>query len=181
MNKQYKLYVLDKSSYSETMSKLYERYKSDSIIEVDKNRIAIEYDYSNISYRQLIESMNEYRTTQYILTTSKFIKLMKSCIQSNILINEIVLSEMLKDESIRINKYIRKINTKVDKDKYIKYLFDEIEWLSYEEGIDIQSMSYKIKSSKAPIYINFSVLNNGVILIDNEIIIPDVIEVIKMI
>ena len=84
MNKQYKLYILDKSCYSDTLNKLYKKYSKDSIIEIDENRIAIEYDYKTNNYRQLIESMNEYRTTQSIITTSKFIKLMKSCIESNI-------------------------------------------------------------------------------------------------
>lgn len=179
MNRQYKLYILDKSCYTDTLNKLYNKYGNDSIIEINKNMIAIEYNYKTTSYRKLIESMNEYRSTQSIITTSKFIKLMKSCIESNILIDEIILSDMLKDESISINNYIKKINYKIDKEKYIKKLLDEINWLSYEEGIDIQSISYKVKSDKSPIYINFNVFNNGVISIDDESIISQVIKVIK--
>lgn len=182
MQNQYKLYIIDKNHIEETLSKLYEEFTESDIIKINSSGIAIKYDYSTKDYKYILEKMSRFKASQNILTASKFLMILKRCIEKDIFIDEIKLFESLNEDNDRISQYVNKINyNKEEKEKYKKLLLDELEWFNYDEGIDIKSMAFRIESKSKPIKILFSILDNGVVLIDNLEIIDEVVEIIKVI
>lgn len=182
MDYQYKLYILDKKKQEETLSKLYEVFPKKQINLINSNNIAVEYDYIENDYKSILEKMSKFKVTQNIITTSKFITILLTCIKKDILIENIRLFELLREENDILEKYINKINyDNGSREKYIGLLLDELEYLNYDEGIDIKSMSFKIKSISKPVLINFTIHDNGVILIGNQEILDEVIGILQSI
>ncbi|MCG4734378.1 hypothetical protein L0M92_12255, partial [Casaltella massiliensis] len=101
------------------------------------------YDYHKREYKSLIECMSKLPTTQNIVTSSKFLKVLKVCIKQEILIDEIKLLDIFEEDNLNLLKCINNINyNKLERDKYIQKLLDELTWLNYSEGIDIKYMSF---------------------------------------
>ena len=182
MNKQYKLYIIDKIDMQETLNQLYKLFDKKSIIDLGENKIAIEYDYHKKDYKSLIECMSQLPTTQNIVTSSKFLKVLKACIKQEILIDEIKLLDIFEEDNSNILKCINNINyNQLERSKYIQKLLDELTWLNYSEGIDIKYMSFRIKSKNKPILIKFSLYDTGIVTIDADDVTDDVFNIIKLV
>lgn len=169
MQKQYKLYTLDKNGIDSTMDKLNIiigelRYKK-----INDVTVAVEYDYSKNGYKGLLESMSELDVSQYIVTTSRFYNMLNELINRNLTLYEIKLNSLFEDDNNIISKYIKHINGNNDKKKYLELLLEELKWYNYDEGIDICNMSFVIKDDGDRNF-RFHIYNNGVVAIDSDVV-----------
>ncbi|MDQ0150029.1 hypothetical protein ACFO6R_08430 [Eubacterium multiforme] len=180
MDKQFKIYILDSSNFEQTLNYLYKKFGKDKIVLLSGNKIAIQYDYNLYDYKYLLEEMNKFPATQYIITANKFLNLLKSCMKKNLIIDEIRLIDIFKDDNEMLLKLISQINYN-SSNNLKENLLDELNWLKSNEGIDIKYMSFRMQSDDKPIKIKFSLYDNGLLIIDDSKILDKVLEVIKCI
>lgn len=173
MQKQYKLYKIDKDKVAVTIPHL-NKYKYKKLSE---NIVAIEYDYLNNGYKELLESMSKMATTQYIITTSLFYKLLSFFVKKGLDIYEVELNALFEQDNDSLHKYIREINQKKDDDNTVNTLLEVLKWYNYDEGIDINHMTFGMKSGNRNCRFHF--YNNGVLAIDSEEIENQLFELLK--
>lgn len=168
MQKQYKLYKMDMDATDMVLSKL-KKYR---YLKIGNRCVAIEYDYMNNSYKKLLDDMSELDISQYIITANVCYNMIRKFSEKNIVINEIRLNSLFEDDNSDIIKYIKRINTNKEKEKNLQLLLDLLQWYNYDEGIDVEELSFTI--SKMQRKIQFHIYNNGVLAIDNEMIVEEV-------
>lgn len=182
MEMQFKLYILNKLNMQDTLTRLYDAFGQQNIVSIEENKIAIKYDYEKNDYKFIVEKMNEFPVTQNIVTASKFLKLLRESVKTTILIDDIKLLDVFDKENETLKEYINKANySKQNKFEYLNQLLEELRWLNYSEGIDIKSMSFRVKSSTKPIYIRFTLYDSGILILDDEEIGKQTWELIKTI
>ena len=172
MQKQYKIYKIDTDKITETLSKI-DMY---NVIRIDREYIAVEYDYHNRTYGELLEFMFELPVSQYIFMASTYYSLLKYLVENSFRVYEIKLNSIFKDENEEIQKYITLLSTD-KKDKILNTLLSDLRWYNYDEGIDICNMSFGIK--KDNMFGAVHIANNGVVSIDKEKIEDEVFDIIK--
>ncbi|MCM3107666.1 hypothetical protein [Bacillus velezensis] len=165
----------------ETFEHLKEIFKEDSLIYFSENIIGITYDYGLNDYVDLLKKVKNLNLRQVIISSSKFMNLIDSCVKGNLFINKLKFIDPIPAESIEyVDDYIQKINrsTGIEKEKSKINLFKEIDWIILDECIDIQFVSLQI-TDKIGIYTNVQLYNNGVLLIDDISILSEVTNLIK--
>lgn len=179
MQKQYKLYKLDKNEIDKTIDRLNEIISKPRYKKINDVIIAIEYDYSRNGYKQLLEVMSELNVSQYIFTTSRFYNILNRIVSENLILYEIKLNSLFKEDNNIISKYIAKINYEDNKERFLKLLLEELKWYNYDEGIDISNMSFGIKVDGSQRKCRFHIYNNGVVAIDSSLIENKVFKVLE--
>lgn len=175
MQKQYKLYKLDKDGMEYTLSKL----KEYNIVRLSKQFVAIEYEYDNKSHRELMEFMSDKPATQYLFMAGTYYKILSYLVDGEYRVYDIKLNSVFVSENEILQSYINKLETK-DKNKILDKLLDELHWYNYDEGIDIVSMSFGVK--REGIYYRTHLYNNGIIAIDDDRVSEQIFSIIdKMI
>lgn len=181
MEKQYKLYKLDKNEIDSTIDKLDKVIGKEKYKKINNFNVAIEYNYLENGYRELLEVMSELKASQYIVTTNKFYNILKNFISKGMTLYEIKLNSLLKEENDLLYQYICKINSEKDKNKFLDLLLDDLKWYNYDEGIDISSMSFGINVEDSQRKLRFHIYNNGIVAIDSILIEDMVLESLKAI
>lgn len=166
-----------------TMEKLVEKFPT--IIQFSDNIIGIPYDYGKNGYRKVLETVKDMPVKQYIMTPEKFFKVLNYSIESGYFINSLNFLESVPEENQEIISHYRQlVNAEKDlfkKQAIVSKFFVELEWIITDESIDIKDLSIRIKSETSPIQVEVSLYNNGVLLIDDEIVKEQVINMMKSI
>lgn len=173
MQKQYKIYKIDKNAIDITLP-LLNKYSYEKISDYI---VAIQYDYLNNGYRELLEDMSNISVSQYIITTSVFYKLLSYFVDNSLEVYEIKLNALFEEDNDNLLKYIRKINQKNEIEDALKSLLEILEWYNYDEGIDISHMTFGMKYNNQNCRFHF--YNNGILAIDSEKIIEPVFDLLK--
>lgn len=173
MQKQYKLYKIDKNAIDSTLSSL-NKYSYEKI---NDYIVAIQYDYLNNGYKELLETMSDLPVSQYIVTASGFYKLLSGLVENGLEIYEIKLNVLFEEDNMRLLQYIRKINQKVAIEDSLKSLLEILKWYNYDEGIDISHMTFGMKYNNQNCRFHF--YNNGILAIDSEKIIQPLFDLLK--
>lgn len=173
MQKQYKLYKIDRDELDTTLGIIskytYERI-SDCVV-------AISYDYMNNGYKELLEEMSGLSVSQYIFTTSKFYNLLTKLVKKDLELSDIKLNDLFEDDNNTILKYIMRLNQNNDKEKSLESLLNELRWYNYDEGIDIIHMAFIILCNEQRCKFHF--YNNGVLAIDSDKIVQQVFMLLR--
>ncbi len=179
MQVQYKLYRLDKLNRESTIDKL--KYNDELIYKfINDDIIAIQYDYLKWTYKDLLEYMFDVQNiSQYIFTTSKFYNILNTFVKQEISISDIKLVSLFEEENEKIYSYIQKINNNIEKENNLNKLLEELQSYNYDEGIDINEMSFRLKIQNSSQRSKFHIYNNGVIAIDSDKIIEQVFMLMK--
>lgn len=172
MQKQYKVYKIDIDSIDDTLLKLAEY----NVIRISKQYIAVEYDYMNNSYKELMDNMSYLPVSQYIFMASSYYRLMSYLVKNRYRIYEVNLNSILDDENKEIQKYINKLQKSNDT-KILDELLQELHWYNYDEGIDICNISFGRKIND--IFCKAHIANNGVVFIDHSLFQEDVVSILN--
>lgn len=166
-----------------TLSTLNEKFSN--IIQFSSNVIGIPYDYGKNGYRKVLETVKDMPVKQYIITPEKFFKLLNYSIDNGYFINSLNFLESVPSEHQEIISYYRQQvnaeNNIIKKQTIANKFFTELDWLITDESIDIKNLSLRIKADSSPIQVEVDIYNNGVLLIDNEIIKDKVINLLESI
>lgn len=173
MQKQYKLYKIDKDVVDDVMP-LLKKYVYEKVNECV---VAIEYDYLNNGYKELLEKMSEIPATQYIITTSIFYKLLLYLVKSGIDVYEVKLNALFEEDNLSLHRYIRAINQSKNDDNVMTELINMLKWYNYDEGIDISHMTFGMQQEDRNY--RFYCYNNGVLAIDSERITMPLFKLLK--
>ncbi|MBS4931941.1 MAG: hypothetical protein KH020_11610 [Clostridiales bacterium] len=179
MQIQYKVYRLDKVNRENTIDKL--NHNKEIVYKfIDDDIVAIQYDYLKWTYKDLLEYMFDIENiSQYIFTTSKFYNILNYFVKESISISDIKLVSLFEEENEKIYSYIQKINNNIEKENNLNKLLEDLQWYNYDEGIDINEMSFRIKAQNSSQRSKFHIYNNGVIAIDSDKIIEQVFMLMK--
>jgi hypothetical protein len=173
MQKQYKLYRIDKDTANDVVP-LLNKYTYEKINEY---LVAIEYGYSGNGYKELLEEMSEIPVTQFIITASVFYKLLLHFVKSGVNLYEVKLNALFEEDNDCLYKYISAINQKKDDEGVMGELLDMLKWYNYDEGIDISHMVFGIEQGGRRF--RFYFYNNGVLAVDSEKIIVPLFHLLK--
>lgn len=173
MQKQYKIYKIDKNANDSTLLEL-SKY---DYVKINDYAVAIQYDYLLHGYKKLLESMSELQVSQYIVTASVFYKLISNLVENGLEIYEIKLNILFEEDNTRLQRYITKINQKSDTKNSLEGLLEILKWYNYDEDIDISHVTFGIKDDNRNFRVYF--YNNGIVAIDSEKIIHSLINLLK--
>lgn len=173
MQTQYKIYKIDENAIDITLP-LLDNYKCEKISD---SIIAIQYDYLQNGYKELLEKMSELRVSQYIFTSSVFYTLLSYFVDNGLNIYEIKLNILFKEDNDDLTKFIRLINQKRDVEKALGSLLEILKWYNYDEGIDINHMTFGIKCDEQ--YCRFHFYNNGILAVDSDKVIVPLLSLLK--
>lgn len=165
MQKQYKLYRIDKDAVADVMP-LLNKYTYEKI---SKYIVAIEYDYFDKGYKKLLEEMSEMSATQYILTASVFYKLLLYFVKKGLDVYEVKLNALFEEDNDCLYQYIKALNQSKNDENAMRELIDMLKWYNYDEGIDISHMAFRMMQDGRNF--KFYFYNNGVLAVDSEKII----------
>ncbi len=173
MQKQYKLYRIDKDAVNDVMP-LLNKYTYEKI---NKYLVAIEYGYSGNGYKGLLEEMSGIPVTQFIITASIFYKLLLHFVRNGVNILEVKLNALFEEDNDSLYRYIKAINQKKDDERVMGELLDMLRWYNYDEGIDISHMVFGMKQGGRGF--RFYFYNNGILAVDSEKIIMPLFDLLK--
>ena len=166
---QYKLIeVLDK----DTLNELNIIFGSENIIELTDKIIGIRYNLDSSTYIDILKKIVGLNVRQWILTSSRFINIIKYSIDNNLLLDSIDFLECIdKVHSDNVNSSITKVKMAKDSNEKIKLrqlLIEDLNWIMLDQCIDIKSvlLSYQVKFP--PFLIEVRFFNNGVLYIDDK-------------
>lgn len=174
MQRQYKLFKISKNKVDFTLKKLNEKR---NFIRITESVLAVEYDYMKNGYKKLLDDMSELSAMQYIITTSIFYKILTCMVKKGVTIKEIHFNELFNDDNLLIGEWINNINNNIDKDISMHRLLDLLQWYNYDEGIDLNYMSFWIEKDQRRC--SFHIYNNGIVAIDVENICDEVIDLLR--
>lgn len=159
--------------------------KFSNIIQFSDNVIGIPYDYGKNGYRKVLETVKDMPIKQYIITPEKFFKLINYSINNGYFINSLNFLESVPLEHQEIiSHYRQQINVEsniIKKQSIANKFFTELDWIITDGSIDIKDLGLRIKSDLTSIQVEVDIYNNGVLLIDNEIVKDNVINMFKSI
>ena len=174
MQRQYKIFKISKNKVDFTLKKLNEKR---NFIRITESVLAVEYDYMKNGYKKLLDDMSELSAMQYIITTRIFYKILICMVKKGVTIKEIHFNELFNDDNLLIGEWINNINNNIDKDISMHRLLDLLQWYNYDEGIDLNYMSFWIEKEQRKC--SFYIYNNGVVAIDVESICDEVIDLLR--
>lgn len=169
---QYKLYRLFYQDREETLSELYDIFGDEKVILLNTLLVAINYDGINLTYKELIKKARKLNTSQFIITSNYFIDIIDRAIKDKNIISEIRFVDSVISEDMDIIKdYLDEINYGDDenkKQKVLKKLYSELNWIWKEESIDVQQIIIRYKKSDSNISNKITINNNGVISVNDK-------------
>jgi hypothetical protein len=158
--------------YEVTIEEIEKVFPSERVIKIHKNVIGITYDYSKNSYRKLLTSIKGINLRQFIVYPNRYINFINNILKQESYIKRISFIEPLPSETFDfVDNYIQKINSTNDilmKDEYKSELFKELDWITQDISIDIQSISIQIMQDGFPFPTEIELYNNGVLLINTN-------------
>jgi hypothetical protein len=165
-----------------TMKELNILFGEQSVINFSTSIIGITYDYSTNNYINVLQKVKDLNMRQVIVTSTAFLNVIEYSVKHNLFINDLKFIYPISKETVSyVDKYIEFINSTsgLEKDSYKTKLFKEIDWIISDKSIDIKNISIQMTNDDSPIYINFELYNNGVLLIDDESILESVINLMN--
>lgn len=154
-----------------------------NLIEFSDNIVGIPYDYGRNGYRKILEDIKSLSVKQYILTPEKFFKLINlSANKEYFIVNVNFLDSVPIEHQQVMDFYKNEINrasTIMEKKEKVNQYLSKLEWIVSEGSIDIKELGLRMKSNNTQLQVEVTFYNNGVLLIDNQNIIEQVIELIK--
>ncbi|ADK13158.1 MULTISPECIES: hypothetical protein [Clostridium] len=182
MNGQYKLFKI--FEYQETLQVLNELFGKQQILNINSKLIGIRYDYSKNQYVDILRKVNDLNIGQKIITSRAFIKMFRACIERRYFIKKLQIIESVPEDMQQfINDNIQKINSESEfthKIRLANFLISKLNWLRRIDGIDVKLLSFRIKGNNN-IKIGVSIFNNGVISVDDDSILDELVELINKI
>lgn len=180
MGSQYKLFKIFESD--KTRQELIELFNENNIWDINSNLIGISYDYNANQYRDVLNKVYNLNVSQKIITSRTFIKIMKKCVEKEYFLRKIDFIESIpEDVADYIRNNIEKLNSNKNiesKNVFEEYITNELNWLRNNDGIDIKSISFRVKDDNN-LKVGVSIYNNGVISIDNNSVLENITELIK--
>ncbi|KXY39778.1 hypothetical protein AT257_21945 [Bacillus cereus] len=161
----------------ETLNELLGIFGRESVVSFSDKIIGINYDYGVNSYIGVLQKVRGLNLRQLIVTSSSFINMIDFCVKEDLFINNIKFIYPVPKENIEyVDDYLEKINAASGSEKRaLKVnLFKEIDWITFDECIDVKSISIQMQGVDSPIYIDVELYNNGVLLINDEHVIENV-------
>ena len=181
---QYKLCKVFNENKSEIIKKLDVIYGVENLCFISDNIIGISYVYGSKNYKHILKSIMKLKMSQVIITSNIFTKLLNYSIDNNYFITHISFLDSISVEDKEfVNHQINLLNREgnlISKVKLKNILNNELQWLTSDGGIDIKSMVLTIKMESG-LYSNISIYNNGVLLIDNVLIMDELIKLIRFV
>lgn len=170
MNFQFKWFRLDERYSTDTFLGISQVFSS-RIFRLNSTNVLVSYDYGGaFDYKQILHTMNTFRASQKIITSSVFYDFLSILEQfDNLKVSDIQLLDCFDNQNGLIEKLVIDINNNVPAS--LTTLLTELKWLC-SEGIDIKYISFDIMI-EGLIY-SFHIYSNGVIMIDDDIIMNEV-------
>lgn len=182
MGGQYKLFKI--FEYDKTREELIKLFNADNIWEINNNLIGISYDYNVNQYRDILNKVYNLNVSQKIITSRTFVKIIKKCVEKEYFLRKIDFIESIpEDVADYIRSNIEKINSNKNiesKNVFEESIANELNWLRSNDGIDIKSISFRVKDDDN-LKVGVSIYNNGVISVDNNSVLDNITELIQQI
>lgn len=165
---QYKLIeVLDKN----TLLKLNNIFGKKNIIKLTDRIVGIYYDFSENTYTDTLRKIVGLNLRQCILTSSRFLNIINYSLDNNLSLSSIDFLECI-DENLtkNIKSSITKtklVNDKNEKLKLKQSLIENLNWIMFDQSIDIQSILISIDVDFFPFTVEVRFFNNGVLYVDD--------------
>lgn len=179
---QYKIFRMFNQEHTEEILK---EVFGEEILIFKHNLVAIPYDYGKKGYKYVLEKVKELEVKQLIITPMNFLKMLEFAIINNNYINNITFIESIPGEEKEfIDDYKQRLNKTVkieDKQLIMDKLSKELEWLTFDESIDMKSIGLRCKGKNTQLKFDLELYNNGVLLIDDISIIDQAKELITYI
>lgn len=169
---QYKLYRIFAQDRAETLSELHKIFGDEKVVLLNTLLVAIKYDGINLTYKELINKARKLNTSQFIITSNYFIDIIDRAIKNKYIISEIRFLDSIMSEDMEIiNDYLAELNYGSDntKQKILKQLYSELNWICKEESIDVQQVTIRYKKVDSNILNSITINNNGVININDKL------------
>ncbi|WML43132.1 hypothetical protein [Neobacillus sp. PS3-40] len=154
-----------------TLKELNILFGEQSVIKFSNSIIGITYDYSTNNYIKVLQKVKDLNMRQVIVTSSVFLNVIDYSVKHDLFINDLKFIYPISKEKISyVDKYIELINSTsgLEKDSYKTKLLKEIDWIISDKSIDIKNITIQMQNDDSPIYYNFELYNNGVLLIDDD-------------
>lgn len=159
-------------------------FGEESVVKFSETIIGITYDYGANSYIDLLKKVKDFNLRQVINTSSRFIQLIDYCVDNDLFINKISFIYPIPKESTEyLEDYIENINSSTGAEKLTNKLkfFKEVNWIISDECIDLQSISFQLIEQNSKLYTDVQLYNNGVLLVDDQSVLPEVEKIINTI
>ncbi|WP_077214492.1 hypothetical protein [Bacillus dakarensis] len=125
----------------------------------------VEYDYSQKSYRMILDEAFQKDLRQIIFTTSVFKQLIQKLYDNSYYLLEIKFIDSIDNYDFSdIREFINQINIAKGNKVLVNSLLKEIDWLVNDESIDIKSIVFLDMKNRD----KFEIYSNGVILGKND-------------
>lgn len=169
MEIQIKLYKVFDNNKEDTLSKLYNYLDQDRIYEINKNIIAIRYDYTKYPLRRVKKILEKIEAEEVLIINEIFYSILSKSIKSKYIIQNINLRDSVQDFNEIIKESIDNIDYVGEQmQDSIDNLIYELDWVSSEEYIDINDITIRIENEG--ILTPLSINRNGEILLNLGII-----------
>ncbi|USK74793.1 hypothetical protein [Peribacillus frigoritolerans] len=167
------LKIFENFSYKEDdLLKIQEFFPNSDVKFFNEKYIGVTYDYGINSYVSLMKRVKKIKNIrQVIVSSNNFFNLINYAIEKDFTISELKFVSQISDESVDfVTGYLDRINSadKNEKNQYKEELFKELDWLIYDECIDIEKISILGEFGETSIYKYVDLYNNGVITIEDK-------------
>jgi len=172
---QFKLFELFHSNEEHT-NMINNSFDSERILVFNEKYLGITYDQKYNSYVDLLRKVKEINLLrQVLITPSVFFNILEQAVINEYTIKDLKFISPVPEESFEfVQFYINKLNSgvkNISKTKALDELKGELDWLIYDESIDIEKISFLIgEPDQFKPYIQVEFFNNGIITVNsNEI------------
>lgn len=181
---QIKLFRVFDNTKDQTIKDLQEAFGEENIININNNIVGVSYNYSDRGYRYILSKIKNIDVKQFIITSNLFFDLIDYCVNNQLFIKRINFADSIEEEhSEFIREYLSKVNSRTNNIyENKKFLLDELNWITSDESIDIKTTSFTIEKSNNSIrFFEVELFHNGVIYINNQIVLAETIDVLNTI
>lgn len=174
---QFKIFELFNFS-EEDIKKVQNIFVGNDVILLDENYMVITYDYATNSYIELLKKAKKVENIRQVILTSKnFFNLINYAVNTNSSISDLKFVSQIPEESIEfVHDYIELINSSMTEKKgeFKNRLFNELDWLIYDECIDIEKLSILTKFGDSRLYKKVELYSNGVVIVNSDCVSDEV-------
>ncbi|MCG7313427.1 hypothetical protein MHL30_09560 [Priestia flexa] len=160
------------SCLEDELVEIQETFSDESVIFFNEKYIGVTYNYDTNNYVSLMKKIKKFKNIrQVIMGSSNFFNLINYAIEKDFTISELKFVSQISNESVEfVQEYLEKINSaeKTEKNQFKEELFKELDWLIYDECIDVEKISILGQFGNSPIYRYLDLYNNGVITVDEK-------------
>ncbi len=159
MEIQIKLYKIFDNNKENTLSRLYSILGEDKIYSINKNLIAIRYDYSKCTLKKLKKILENIEIEEFTIINEIFYLILSKAIKERFIIQKINMRDSIDDFDDVIKECIDSITyDEIHMQDTIDNLIYELDWASKDEYIDINDVTIRIENDGllTPLSINRS-------------------------